>query len=187
MISAPDWKRRVGPALPENQGWRFRAKLAYRAPVDWVMLGVLGEGSGSTPNHLYVWAVAMPLFVPSEHIALDHSRRVGSGAQRWDETELADAATAALRELPSQHEALARIARADHEASGYALLLLGDFSGAERRLREPFAPGDDRQFVADARQRRHTVLGSLHDEGIDATVALLRKWRDVTCDALHIR
>jgi hypothetical protein len=49
-MKAQDWKRIMGPLLPTAEGWAHRGKLAYRVPVKWVLVGVLGESSGFAPR-----------------------------------------------------------------------------------------------------------------------------------------
>lgn len=110
----------MAPALDQPTDWRFSKKIAYRSPVEWVLLGIFGEGSGWQRDEVYVWSLVMPLYVESTHVVLSHSRRVrGAGTFAPGTRAFAEAIASAMASLPSEGEALHRIAaghRARHRA-----------------------------------------------------------------------
>lgn len=185
VISPAVWKRVVQPLLPGPQSWAFKGKLAYRTPVDWVVLGLLAEGSGFRRDHVYVTVLWTPLFVPRDSLTLDHSRRVPNGSTPVAEDRLDATVRLALSHLPTQAEALHRIAGSRSEEAAYAALLLGSAHDAQRRLVEPYWPDDDRPFVSDARERR-SVLSAALDRDASEGLEILRAWRDQTAAALDI-
>ncbi|MFN8017168.1 MAG: hypothetical protein U0P45_03500 [Acidimicrobiales bacterium] len=189
MITASQWKRHVLPLLDDPATWGWRNKLAYRRPVDWVLLGVLAEGSGFQRDRAYVWEVHMPLFVPHESVWLTHGDRVPHGARTvgLDEPEdFVAVVRQALARVPSQADALAAISRSNGEEGAYALLLLGQVDLAERRLAEPFWPDAHGPHLEEARRRRGEVAGALQAGGPGAAVDLLRSWRDATMASIGI-
>ncbi|MCP3881391.1 MAG: hypothetical protein GY701_23820 [Sulfitobacter sp.] len=189
MLSESRWKSIILPLLEQPPAWAFQGKLTYRTPVDWVLLGVHGEGSGLQPNRVYVSTVLMPLFVPADHLTLDHSTRVPHGSATFgldDEAAFASAMSLAISLLPSQTEALDLIAASTSEESAYAAFLLGDHKQAERMLVEPFHPNDDRPFVHHSRMRREEVLHVLRSAGPDSARRLLWSWRDHTAASLGL-
>ena len=108
MITSAQWKRAVGLVLPASEDWRYRGKLAYLTPVDWVLLGILGEGSASNRDRVFVWTVAMPLFMPVDHLVLSWSERVDPAGtfSPAEEPAFGRAIARALSAMPSQKEAL---------------------------------------------------------------------------------
>ena len=175
--------------LPDPVGWAARGRLTYRSPTDWVALGVLAEESGHLADRLYIWVACVPLFAPIEHLVLDHSGRVPNGSSPVgfdDEATFEAMLHLAIEQVPSQGDALRRIASSDKEESAYALLLLGEFDAAAERLAEPYFPHDDRPFVTQARRRRDTIDRTLHDDGAEEATAVLRSWRDDSVRALDI-
>lgn len=189
MITAAHWKRVASRVLDPAAGWAHRAKLTYQAPVGWALRGVLGEGSGFRANEVYVWAVVMPLFVPSLHLSLNFSQRVPGGVTTFGISDLSAFETAialAADGLPSESEALRMVAESDAEESGYARLLLGDIDGAAAELARPFHVDDVRDFVEAARERRAQILLSLESGESEAAVDQLRTWRDATARAVRV-
>lgn len=190
MISTAAWKRAVSPALDDRCSWAHRGKLTYCAEPGWVLLGVHGEGSGFQRDRLYISAVVMPLFVPSQHLTLNFSKRVPDGASTFaldDAAAFREAVTSALSHVPSEVEALHMISRSTtDEAGAYATLLLGNVAEAEQRLAEPFHPSDARDFVERERARRQVVLDALQTSGPTHAIDVLRSWRDSTATALRI-
>jgi hypothetical protein len=133
-ITAAQWKRAVLPLLAEPASWEFRNKLAYRQPVGWVLLGVLGEGSGWHRDQLYVWSLVMPLYIESEHLVLSYSQRVAPAETfgTADQAAFAAAIASAVAALPPEDEALRTIAAGGSEAAaGARILLQGSDAGAQ--------------------------------------------------------
>lgn len=182
MISASQWRRAILPLLDDPDHWRFKGKLAYQAPVGWTLRGVHGEGSGLHRDRFYVSVIYMPLFVPSNHLVMTHGRRVSDGTSPLglDDPELSSAITEALNSVPTESESLEWIARTQTEEACYACVLLGRLEEAQRRLSEPFAQGDERPFVREARARMAVVLDLLRDGGTEAVEDQLTSWRDAT-------
>jgi hypothetical protein len=107
-------------------------KIAYRCPVEWVLLGVFGEGSGLQRDEVYVWSLVMPLYVESTHLVLSHSHRVRAAGTFVPGTQAFAAAIASATDaLPSQEEALHRIAAGESSAApGARALLAGGVAGS---------------------------------------------------------
>lgn len=138
VMTAAQWKRAVQPTLPPVEQWSFRGKLAYRRPVDWVLLGVLGEGSGFQRDRVYVWTLVMPLYIQVEHLVLSWSRRVEPAGTfgRDDTAEFDEAIRVAVQRLPTQEEALRSFAGGTSEAAdGASKLLRARSTGDLDRLR----------------------------------------------------
>jgi hypothetical protein len=186
MISVRQWKAAVSPLLGQPEEWTFKGKLTYRSPVGWTLRGVLGEGSGFNRDQVYVWTLHMPLLVPEDHLNLSHGQRIQSGSSTFGLSTLQEAVSAALRDVKTESDALRNIAGSENEEAPYAWLLLGEDRRAERLLARPYASGDERPFVRDARHRLATVAELLRNEGREAAVSHLREWRDKTCAALGI-
>jgi hypothetical protein len=189
VITALQWRKIVTPVLGPGPDWKSRGKLTYRTPVDWVLLAVHGEGSGHRSGHVYISAVAMPLFVPAEHLTLNYSTRVPSGTAVFalDNPEaFRSAIQQAMAELPSQQDALRAIAASQTEESPYAYLLLGEVALAQRRFVMPFFPDDERAFVNEARLRRFEISELLRLSGPESAVQRLRTWRDTTASNIGV-
>ena len=186
MITASQWKRVVKTVLPEGPDWGFKGKLTFQRPVGWVLLGVLGEGSGFQRDQVYVWFLSSVLFVPRDSVPLDHGDRVPNGTSTFGldhEDRLKDALRLAFERIPTEREALERIARTPTEEARYALVLLGREDEAERALSKPFGQSVEYQHVIDARERQAEILRLLQSEGRDAALAQLSAWRDHTLTA----
>jgi hypothetical protein len=188
-MKTAEWKRTVRPLLPSGQSWAFHGQLCYRQPVDWVLTGVLGEGSGFHAG-VYVWRVTMPLFIPSDHLTLNFSSRVGGGTRFYDmdeHTALQQAISTALATTEAT-EPLQVIA--SHQATknprlfegrAYARILLGDLDAAAPDL--SVAAASEGQDTAD---RATLIRGLLGSDGTPGVVRQLACWRDMTCAALGI-
>ncbi len=188
MITASQWKKAVSPLLPDTTSWALRGKLAYQTPVDWILLGVHGEGTRHI-DQVRISSFVMPLFVPLDHLIHDHSQRVPDGSAYVgldDPDRFNNTVNLAIGRLPTQQGAFERIAQSNTEEAPYAELLLGRTHEAERKLSEEFAPGDTRRFAQDARQRRRAVFGALVGQGPEAAVDLLRVWRLKTVTAVRV-
>jgi hypothetical protein len=126
-ITAAQWKRAVLPVITDADAWGFRNKIAYRRPVNWVLLGVFGEGSGWNRDGVYVYTLVMPLFIPAEHLVLSYSSRVRPAGTFGleDGGAFATAIRSAVDALPTESEALRLIAsRAPNEDAASAASLL---------------------------------------------------------------
>jgi hypothetical protein len=77
-----EWKRTVRPFLPPEARWEFHRSLAYRLPMEWVVLGVLAEGS-ALDKGVYIWRVSTPLFEPLDFLSLSWSDRMGGGSTKF--------------------------------------------------------------------------------------------------------
>lgn len=188
MISPSEWKLGVTPLL-DDIGWRHRRRLSFRTPFEWVLTGILGEGT-STRDRLRIHAVAMPLFIPLDHVILDYSERVPNGSFMVgldDRAEFEGVVRQAVSRLPSEGEALERVrAKTTAEESAYASLILGHVAEARSRLQEPFHPSDDRPFLEAQRERRRSILEALDTVGAAGAIDVLRTWRDATTAALKV-
>lgn len=174
----------MSPLLVEPNEWAFKGKLTYRLPVDWTLRGILGDGSGFSRDEVYVWTLHMPLFLSLGYLILTHGQRVQFGS--FALPALSWAVGKGLRDVKAESDALRALAGSDGEEAPYAWLLLGEDEEADRLLAQPFASGDERPFVRDARQRLATVAELLRNKGHDAAVSHLRGWRDQTCLALGV-
>jgi hypothetical protein len=180
-LKAQEWKRTVSPLLAAGEGWAHRGKLAYRVPLRWVLVGVLGESSGFAMA-TYVWAVAMPLFEPHEYLNLSYSNRVG-GVDDADVETLMSTVEAAAAAAPAEEEALRRLASLSlktknvrvFETVAYSQLLLGDVAAATATLRRaqkiPRSAGES------------SSVGELHDRmvGVEAMLVDGRAGRQSRC------
>jgi hypothetical protein len=140
-LRATEWKRSVRPLLPDDQRWAFRQRLCYRLPIGWMLFGVLGEGSGYSTG-VYIWAVRMPLFVPSDIVDLSWSERVAPATTyQPDSSDFGPAVRRAvqLSELPAD-ELQPILDRRDPvnmrvvETRAYALLIQGGVAEASDEL-----------------------------------------------------
>jgi hypothetical protein len=140
-MRSADWKQLARPLLDSE--WRLSKTLAYRVPVGWILYGLLGEGSASTPG-FYLWTVRMPLFIPSEVISLNWSDRFGGSSRIYDFDD--PATSEAIRQAAAQMQAEAESKSllldppggADNvrmqEARAYGLLLEANAGGATEVL-----------------------------------------------------
>lgn len=193
VITAQAWKRAVEPHLVDRGAWEFRGKRVYRLPWEWVMAGVLGEGSGFHRDHVYVWALAMPLFRPSDDMNLNLSRRADpSRAFGADDPEaMAEAIRWALDRVEPEATYLKRWARLKNptEERAYSLVLLGREKKAGRALadaRESLVQ-DGRDWALRDAERVAVVQQRLREGGCAAAQILLAGWRDQTASALGLR
>lgn len=187
-MKSAEWKKTVRPLLPQGT-WAFRGRLCYRQPVDWVLAGVLGEGSGFHTG-VYVWQVWMPLFIPSDVVTLSFSARVGGGTRFYDMDETAamqNAISAALASALESQPVLVIASKSAtrnprlFEARAYARVLLGDLDAAMADL--AVAKASRSQDVAD---RATLIRGLLDNDDTAEAVRQLARWRDETCAALGI-
>lgn len=193
VITAQAWKRAVEPHLADPGAWEFHGKRVCRLPWEWVMAGVLGEGSGFQRDHVYVWALAMPLFVPRDFVALNLSERAHpSGTLGTDEPEaLAQAIRWALDRVEPETAYLKRWARqkGPTEERAYSLALLGRETRAARALADArdLLVEDGREWALRDAERIATVQHRLREGGCAAARMLLTGWRDQTASALGLR
>jgi hypothetical protein len=196
-MKTAEWKRAVRGLLPADMPWGFRGSLCYRLPVNRVLLGVLGEGSGFDKG-VYIWRVSMPLFVPSRNVVLSWSERIGGGARkydRFDEQSLAGAIAIAVEGLGDEEEALEQVVARDdlaspnrhlHEAGGYARLLLGDLVAAQESLKRAAAGVPEAMWGQEIIERAH-LIGRLLEQGDrERAVGQLDSWCDQTAAALGL-
>ena len=193
-----EWKHAVWPALPETENWDFRESMCYRLPVERVLIGILGEGSGFDKG-AYIWRVSMPLFVPSDIVDLSWSERVGGRAHKFyklDEEEIGRAIRQAFEGLEDEEMSLHRMAtretessrnRRVHEVVGYAQLLLGDVAAARASLSRAASVGVRSTAEQGVIDRVHHIIGLLDEEGIERAVDQLDQWCTATADALGLR
>jgi hypothetical protein len=160
---------------------------------------VLGEGSGFDKG-IYIWRVVMPLFVPSEHVVLSWSERIGGGARkynRFDEAAMATAIADAIEGLPEgEDEALGQLVARDdpaspnrrlHETTGYAHLLLGDLPAARESLSRAATGVPTAAWGQDVIDRARLISRLLEEEGRDRAVDHLDMWCKQTAGALGLR
>ncbi len=197
-MKAAEWKGVVRSILPTNEHWAFRGSLCYRLPVQRVLLGVLGEGSGFDKG-VYVWRVLMPLFVPSEHIVLTSSERIGGGSRKYDNFDveaLTAAISKAIEELGSEEDALIEVVSRDdpsspnrrlHEVVGYARLLLGDLVAAQQSLRRAAAGVPGASWEQQIIDRAHLIARFVDDHELDKVVVQLDRWCDESAGALGLQ
>lgn len=190
-----EWKKVVRPLLPPGQSWAFRGRLCYRQPVDWVLTGVLGEGSGFHTG-VYVWQVSMPLFVPSDVVTLSFSSRVGGRSRFYGMDEpaamqqaVSEALAAALKPEPLQAIASRLVTKnaSLFEARAYARILLGDPEAASADLRIAAASRVTAPWVQEIVDRANLMAGLLESGSPADAVHQLGRWRDDTCAALGIK
>jgi hypothetical protein len=196
MITSAQWKRAVRSLAPDSATWAFSSgKVCYRVPVGWVLLGVHAEGSGWNRDQVYVSTLAMPLFVPSEHLTLSQSVRVHPAKTYGldDRAEFDGAITQAFQAIPTEADALADWSRpgvGDAEVRAYSCILTGSRSLAESALDAALTFGYDEDspygWVRQAGSRLETVRSELRDGGVASATEVLARWRDQTIAALGI-
>ena len=190
MITGAEWRNLVLPLVDHPDDWALVNRRGYRRDWQWIVAGVLAEGSSSR-DHLYVWAWSMPLFVPVDHVTLSQSHRVVPGSVEIADTPaLSQALSLALADVKREGDYLATWAESDgdSEVRAYARVLLGD-SGAASALdaSEALLRDDGRPWAVEGAQRVARVATALNTDGADAAVAILTTWRDSTAAALRLR
>jgi hypothetical protein len=195
-VRETEWQKFVRPLLQQDEDWRFRKSLAYRMPTQWVLQGVFAEGSGFDKG-IYIWRITMPLFVPSRELALTWSVRVGGPASKYfrlDQEAMANAVSSAAEGLTTERQTLQAIAsrgstvsgnRLAHEVVGYALLILGDLSGAQHALSQASLGHPSTDWEQAARARSDHVLQLASGDPERATDQL-KAWCNESRKALGI-
>lgn len=181
------------------EGWAQQGKLAYRVPVKWVLVGVLGESSGFD-SATYVWTVRAPLFVPFEALNLSYSTRVGGGAHAIKDADiepLKAAVLAASADVQDEGVALEALAALSldtpnvrvFETVAFAQLLLHDGSSAMATLamarQLPRRAGEP--IWVDEVLTRMTGIENLLRDGLEGdAVRQLDDWAAGTATALRV-
>jgi hypothetical protein len=193
-----EWRRTVRGFVPSDEGWEFVDSFCYRPPVRRVLLGALGEGSAFDKN-FYIWRLKMPIFIPSQHVNLSWSERMGGKAHKFDaddEETVAAAIGEAIAGLGTEEDTLVEIAAKGAELSsnrrvsetvGYAHLLLGDLQAAEKALKAAEAGSTRSQWEQEIIERTQLVRRLLKNEGHDRAVRQLDLWCQETATALRLR
>ncbi|GAA4545404.1 hypothetical protein [Amycolatopsis samaneae] len=183
MPKRTEWRRLVRPLLPGD--WRLHQseRLAYRIPVDWVLHGILADGSIS--GEFYLHRLHMPLTVPcGGGLDLTYSPRHTRGTQTYatDSPDLPRVLTEAIR-LVEREAARRSVLRSKpgpvrgDEIRGYELLLAGRAAGAVRRLdRVSRYYPDGVNWVAEV-QRRVAGMAALIRADPAEAVQCLEGWR----------
>jgi len=195
-VRESQWQRLVTPLLPEGHVWRVQGRrLAYRAPVGRILLGVLAEGSAAK-GHRYIWRLSVPLFEPSEEVVLSYSERIGGGSSSVeveDEAALAWAVTQAVRSLPSEESEMARLAALSpgpnlriSETAAYANTYLGNVERATAIMCAAQASTDDREWAGEIRERLQRFEELLRDEGQARAVECLDAQAAHTAEVLRL-
>lgn len=199
-MKVTDWKKLVRPLLPKAQEWHFRGPLCYRIPVGWLLRGVLAEGSGFDQS-LYVWKVAIPLFVPTDVLDLSFSHRVEGPAHRYtlDHSGNLQAVTRSALlcvDAEDEREALARIAASIPvetpnlrmlEVLAYALIIQGQGGRAKCVLHEAESRPADSDWEQEIVRRMQQVKKLVVEERTEALTRQFEQWRGESCAALGVR
>lgn len=197
-MKASEWKQVVKPLMPVGEDWQFRGSLCYRPPVHWYLLGVMGEGSGFDKG-VYIWRVAMPLFVPADVIDLSWSERVGGRTRKYDNLDkqaLEAGIIAAFKNLGAEEEAVEQTAarearesrnRRVQEVVAYARILSGNLSAAREALTLAEAGATETPWEQEIVVRVEFVRRLLDQEGRAAVVDQLDRWCHQTVGALGLR
>jgi hypothetical protein len=71
--------------LPCQKGWQVTGGILHLSGPSEVLRGVCIEASGFASQAVYVWAFAMPMYVPAEEINFLFGKRLrdGNGSERW--------------------------------------------------------------------------------------------------------
>lgn len=189
-MTPAEWRRFASPIVGEN--WGFSKRLAYWRPVDWVVYGILAEGSSS--GGFYLWDVRIPLYESRTVINLSWSRRVGGGSKRW---EMDAAAAQAIAE--TQRSIAAAVEAADsvlittplnlgmQETWAYGLVLEGKIAAAVEVLgrvcRYEAEYEWERIMVARATEMRELLLADRVPDVLDR----ISGWRTATARSIGIR
>jgi hypothetical protein len=188
------WKRIVRPILSTEEAWAFRGGLAYRRRAGWILSGVLGEGSAFDTG-VFIWAVRMPLFVPTDVVDLSWSTRVGGGSTLYH----ADDATigGAVKEaLDATHNTGMDLLTSKHvddrnvrllECKAYGLIILGRPDQATACLRRVAEYPSRHDWEEDLTRRASGMLQILQEGDNETALARLRDWKIATVAALGLQ
>jgi hypothetical protein len=158
----------------------------------------MAEGSGFDQG-VYIWRVAMPLFVPSDVVTLSWSERIGGGARKFhknDEDALNAAISSAIGDLGVEEDALGEFVsrgtsingnRRVDEVVGYTHLLLGDVSSAQESLARAEVGTAAIAWEQEIIDRVRNIIRILNESGPDRAVAQLDRWCEQTVGALGLR
>jgi hypothetical protein len=189
-MKAAEWKRFAAPLV--GRDWSFSKGLAYHSPVGWVLRGLYAESTRS--GGFYLWDVHLPLYWPSEVLALSWSHRLGGGSYRWDR----DDATAAViiaeaRRISSEDGsfvALKSVSGEDNvlkrEARAYGLVVESKPEEAVTLLNEVCQYDATYPWEHSMVDRAIDVRGQLLAGDLDGVKELVRRWRGDTASALGI-
>ena len=146
-MRAAEWKRlTIAEVKRTGAEWKYSKALAYVAPVDWVVHGVFGEGSGRSAGEFYVWRVQLPLMVPHNGVLkLTWSNRVGGASTTYSEDSRDLAAVISLAASEALwHSRAGSVLVEPHggadslkmqEARAYGFVIQGNVANASELLR----------------------------------------------------
>lgn len=197
-MKASEWKRLSKLPLSSVGGdWSWTRLMAYLRPVDWILHGVLAEGSQFRSNEFYLWIVRMPLMVPINGVVdLSWSHRLGSGSESFDPSEpatldpIAEAGRMCFANAKHTALALDELNVAENslmqEARAYSLLLKGDHDEALDTLGGIRSMTVTYAWESDLVRRASTIFSLVTSGQADLASEQLRRWRDENCHALRL-
>jgi hypothetical protein len=190
-----EWRRLARPLLSEDWKLHKSKKLAHLVPVEWVLHGILAEGS--TTGQFYLRRLHMPLTVPSDGIIdLTYSPRQGRGSQTYaaDAPDTPQVLAEAMSLVEKESTSLS-VPPADpepedirgQEVRAYELLLNGDAAGALHWL-DQVGRHDPQGFtwMVDVMDRAAEMRSLIQQEQAPEALRQLRTWRQDNLDSLKI-
>ena len=189
-MKSTEWKRFAGPLL--GPGWSFSKFLAYRIPVGWVLRGLYAESTRS--GGFYLWDVAVPLYWPSDVLALSWSERVGGGSHRWDSDDVTAAAIgSAARTISGEERSSVLLDSLDgadnvlkREARAYGLIVESRADEAINALSEVKRYAAEYPWEHNMVSRALAVSNQLVAGDLVGAQAVIARWRAGTAKALGI-
>jgi hypothetical protein len=180
-VRAPEWKKASQPLAAVLPGFE-PFKWGFVRQHEWIAECISMESHSFSRTRIYIWAFALPLFVPTNHVYFTYGDRVG---HFWEGVtpELVDAVAAdlpTLRELATLDGVIQRSERPDiniHHAELHlcAALIQGKRDRFERLAQAIEAWDADRDYEHEIIRRCADLAGIVEASGIDAAVAVLRE------------
>ena len=69
-------------------GFAFKGRMVFAIPVDHILRAFLAEPSGFDADGFYLWAFAIPLYIPTDHISFSFGDRIyHDGLQWWNRND----------------------------------------------------------------------------------------------------
>jgi hypothetical protein len=190
-----EWRRLVRPLLSEEWRPHKSRKLAHLVPVDWVLHGIMAEGS--VTGQFYLRRLHMPLTVPADGVIdLTYSPRHGRGSQTYpvDGSDtprvLTEAMTLVEKEAGAPSVLPSEPAAEDirgQEVRAYELLLGGD-PGAALHWLDRVGGHDSQGFdwMVEVMDRAEEMRALVQREQTSEALHRLRTWRAENLESLGI-
>lgn len=182
------------PALRRAPNWRLR----YIPPTADILRAIFIEDSRD-PSAFYLYAFAMPFYVPAECIVFDLGERIRTptGSDLWtigDADSAARAASIVGMRFLDRFATVELIADGDDlgpshyalQARAYSLVRCGRFAEAHKRLRELVDVIGDRYSWQQDIAKQAADFDRLLDRDSGAALARLDQWAAATAAAIGV-